>query len=259
MVWRGDRHVNAELDEVDVERGDPHVGDEYDEDAGTRGIFAAGWLRALLVLATFAAVAVVALPYVLDWLESTSSTVTAPVPGEQGARSLFKPASVPTPQATRSHPEPALRPRAAPFEPAQEKPEATATPTLPPRSEPDARASASRLLQMAKAPGGAQTREPAAAPRRHDGAPSGRSGSHWVQLGLFKDLETAERFAKSVREHGFPVQVVSVTRSPDDATPGGTYHLVRAGAFSDQALAAAARDDLRTRGYAGFLTEGTPR
>jgi len=80
-----------------------------------------------------------------------------------------------------------------------------------------------------------------------------------VQLGFFKESDNAERFAKSVRDQGFPVQVVNVTRHAGGATVDETYHLVRAGAFSDEARAAAVRDDLRSRGYPGFLTEGPPK
>ena len=80
-----------------------------------------------------------------------------------------------------------------------------------------------------------------------------------MQIGLFKDLGNAERLAKALREQGFPVRVASVTRTPRDATAGGTFHVVRAGSFSDQARAAAARDDLKSRGYVGFLTEGAAR
>ncbi len=98
-----------------------------------------------------------------------------------------------------------------------------------------------------------------AASTQTSGAQSERSTSHWVQLGLFGSADNAERLARSLRQQGFPVQVASVAREARDGAGGGAYHLVRAGAFPDQARAAAARDDLRLRGYSGFLTEGAAR
>lgn len=94
---------------------------------------------------------------------------------------------------------------------------------------------------------------------KRSGALSEASGSHWVQLGLFKDLSNAERLVKTLRGQGFSVQLASVTRGPRDAGAGETYHLVRVGAFSDQARALSVRDDLKSRGYVGFLTEGAAK
>jgi len=87
------------------------------------------------------------------------------------------------------------------------------------------------------------------------------NGNYWVQLGSFKDSGNAARLAKKVRGQGFPVQVTSVARS-EDGTPtrggaGTTYYLVRAGAFTDRTRALTVRDDLKARGHAGFLSEGT--
>ena len=132
-----------------------------------------------------------------------------------------------------------------------------AMPTLPPRSEPRASSSGAtaRPVQMVAAAGNAQ--EITASPKTS--VLSEGSGRYWVQLGFFRDLKNAERFAESVREQGFPVHVASVTRTPPDTTAAGTHYLVRAGAFSDQARAAAVRDDLKSRGYAGFLTDGAAR
>lgn len=87
----------------------------------------------------------------------------------------------------------------------------------------------------------------------------GPSVGHWVQIGLFRDMNNAERLARNVRSQGFSVQIASVTRSPGDATAGVTYHVVRAGAFPDEARAAKARDDLKMRGYSGFLINESGR
>lgn len=109
-------------------------------------------------------------------------------------------------------------------------------------------------------PAPARTLElPRAASTESSGRPSDASRSHWVQLGLFKDLSNAERLAKTLRDQGFSVQLASVTRSPRDVAARETYHLVRVGAFSDEARALAARDALKSRGYIGFLTEGAAK
>jgi len=116
---------------------------------------------------------------------------------------------------------------------------------------------------MAKASGIARSPErAAAASTRPSSARPEMQRNYWVQLGLFKDLKNAERLATKLRDQGFSVQVASAARSESGAAgdvSGGTYHLVRAGAFPDRQRAVAARDELQGRGYSGFLTEGTAK
>jgi cell division protein FtsN len=254
MVWRGDRHESAEADEPYVEQEDLHANGGH-EDEGTRKIFAARWFRVLLVLASLAAVVMVALPYVLDWFEPAPSSVKAPT----SARYRSAPAPVPPSSTARPRPEPALSSSTAALKPASPTSDRIATPMLPARWQAGARAPepASRPLQAVKVPGRAhESDRPAAVATQASEAALERSAGHWVQLGLFRDPNNAERLARSVREQGFPVQVATVTRSPREAAANGTYHLVRAGAFPDQARAVAARDDLKMHGYSGFLTAG---
>jgi cell division septation protein DedD len=84
-----------------------------------------------------------------------------------------------------------------------------------------------------------------------------------VQLGVFKDSANAERLATKLRGQGFSVQVANVARSADGlparGAAGQTYFLVRAGTFPDRTRAIAARDDLKARGHAGFLSEGAAK
>jgi cell division septation protein DedD len=88
-------------------------------------------------------------------------------------------------------------------------------------------------------------------------------GSHWVQVGLFKDASNADALARKVRQQGFPVQVARVKR--DDAGlsgsggSAGAYLLVRAGGFADRSAAISARAALSAKGYPGFLTEGSAK
>ncbi len=95
MVWRGDRQGDAELDEQHVEQGHFHAPDG-NEDEAVRSLFAAGWFRATLVFTTLAVVLMLALPYVLDWYETATSSVKEPVLAKHGTRSASAPASPPT-------------------------------------------------------------------------------------------------------------------------------------------------------------------
>src|SRR5262249_19206243 len=110
----------------------------------------------------------------------------------------------------------------------------------------------------AREPDRSATTERSAVPARARRSPEPPVG-HWVQSGLFRDAGNARRPPKSGRSHGFSVQIASVTRNRGDATAGATYHVVRAGAFLDQAQAAKARDDLKMRGFSGFLVNESVR
>src|SRR5262245_4631065 len=74
MVWRGNRSDIMEQVEPDVAR-ESFVPEDEPDDYEDRSVFAAGWFRALLVLAGLAVAVVAMLPYVLDWLEPASSPV----------------------------------------------------------------------------------------------------------------------------------------------------------------------------------------
>ncbi len=245
--------MSAERDDFRDEPVDLHA-DEH-EDYAPRSIFAAGWFRAVLVLTVLAILVVVALPYLLNWFEPVSSPVKGPARMTQGT----EPAAVPAPSPTPSAPP-------APAASAPPKSAAPAVPALPPgpaRAGAPASAKPAPPLPMAKAGDTARSPErPAAVSTRPSSAPPEAERSYWVQVGLFKDLKNAERLATKLRDQGFSVQVASVARSESGAAgdvSGGTYHLVRAGAFTDRQRAVAARDELQGRGYSGFLTQGTAK
>jgi len=245
MVWRGNRSDSTEQVESDIERESLFPDDELDDyadDYDDRSIFAAGWFRALLVLAGLAIALVAMLPYVLDWLEPASSPVEPAVHARAS-----RPPAPPLPS----------QPAAPPSENALSAPEkltaAPAAPIPPPRivTAPVSER-APKALPVAST-GTVERRSP----REESSRPN---GNYWVQLGSFKDSGNADRLAKKMRGRGFSVQVASVTRS-QDGTPtrsatGTTYYLVRAGAFADRTRALAVRDGLKARGHAGFLSEG---
>jgi len=242
MVWRGNRSGTTEQVEPDVEGKSYFSDDELDDYAGDyndRGIFTAGWFRALLVLAGLAVAVVAILPYVLDWLEPPSAPVK---PAVQASR----PPAPPLPS----------QPAASPSENTPSAPEKMTAPVEP---IPPTRTATVRVLE--KPPKALTVVSTGTVDRQAAREESSRpSGNYWVQLGSFKDSGNAERLAKKVRGQGISVRVASVTRREDGTpTPGSTgttYYLVRAGAFADRTRAMAVRDDLKARGHAGFLSEG---
>ena len=248
--------MSAERDDFRREPPDLHA-DEY-EDYAPRSIFAAGWFRAVLVLTILAILVVVALPYLLNWFEPVPSPVKGPARMTQRTEPAGPAVSAPAPSPAPSAPP-------APAAPAPQKSAAPAVPTLPPapaRAGAPASTKPSPPLSMAKTGGTAHSPERPAVSTRPSSAPPETERSYWVQLGLFKDLKNAERLATKLRDQGFSVQVTSVARNESGGAgdvSGGTYHRVRAGAFPDRQRAVAARADLESRGYSGFLTQGTAK
>ncbi len=201
----------------------PDRDDEYLDDDATvgraapRGVLAAGWLRALLVLVALAVVLVIAVPYVLEWL--------APEPRPVARPSLIEPPKSETAmtqtQAPLSAPAPAVAPVTAPE--AAAKSGAAATPEPAPRAEPvmkEAAPAARDAAPARPAPKPAQTAaratEPAAPPKSatppRAAAATTPGGDYWVQVGLFASSDNAERLAKELRAERFAVEVAQMTR-----------------------------------------------
>jgi cell division protein FtsN len=219
--------------------------EEEPEEYAPRSIFAAGWFRAVLVLTVLAIVVVVALPYLLNWFDPTPSPVKGPGRMAQMMESSPLPAAAPRPQSP-----PAARPEPAPA--------ATATPPAPERSAaiaapgpttPTAEVQVARAAESSRAPDRAATPSKSTAVRPE----------YWVQLGLFKDPKNADELAKRLRGEGVAVQIVNVTKPGGSGVSGGTYHVVRAGAFRDLPRAAVVKRELQSRGHEGFITEGAAR
>jgi cell division septation protein DedD len=254
MVWRGDRSENTEQVEPTVGQ-EPFFPDAPPEEHeySDRTIFASGWFRALLAVAALAIALVATLPYILDWFEPAAPSVKAPVQARSVAPVSSRPVDSPSTESTAE--------KAASAAKAQS---ASETPSARPTSMPPAVTASAPVAQDApRALAGTRTVAVQRPQPRDETTFATRNGTYWVQLGVFKDPVNAARLATQVRGEGFSTQVASVRRSDDgvpaQGTSGTTYYVVRAGAFSDRTRAIAARDDLKTRGHAGFLSEGAAR
>ena len=235
---------------------DEYLDEDERDDIAERSIFSAGWFRALLVLTVLAIVVVVSLPYLLNWLEPTPTTV-------------------PKPQTKASEPAPA-----APAAPAQTagtaetapatKPETTAPPataqTEVPKPAPAAPTPADRPLGTAplpaapaQAPPGATAKAApakpemvkppvaAAGPKRVPAPAPAAGGSYWIQVGAFVQEKNAETLAKTLRAEQFPVEIARLSRGGGSASapapaksvePGGQNQLVITGSTPDAVNAA---------------------
>ena len=232
---------------------DEYLDEDERDDIAQRSIFSAGWFRALLVLTVLAIVVVVSLPYLLNWLEPTPTTV-------------------PKPQTKASEPAPA-----APAAPAQTaatapaaKPETTAPPataqTEAPKPTPAAPTPADRPLGTAPLPAAPPQAPPAAtgktaaakpeavkppvaaaAPKRVPAPAPAAGGSYWIQVGAFVQEKNAETLAKTLRAEQFPVEIARMNRGGGSASapapakaaePGGQNQLVITGSTPDAVNAA---------------------
>ncbi len=235
---------------------DEYLDEDERDDIAQRSIFSAGWFRALLVLTVLAIVVVVSLPYLLNWLEPTPTTV-------------------PKPQTKASEPAPA-----APAAPAQTagtaetapatKPETTAPPataqTEVPKPAPAAPTPADRPLGTAPLPAAPPQAPPAAtgktaaakpeavkppvaaaAPKRVPAPAPAAGGSYWIQMGAFVQEKNAETLAKTLRAEQFPVEIARLNRGGGSASapapakavePGGQNQLVITGSTPDAVNAA---------------------
>jgi cell division septation protein DedD len=206
--------------------------DEYLEDGEEggslpRSIFAAGWFRALLLLAVIAIIAVVGLPYLLRWFEPPVPAPRAqagpgdrstPSPSVPASRLKESPAAIPaapaSPTATAVQPAPggaASRGSVAPPAAIAPATAPSAASKAPAASRPGARAAAE-----AKVAGASPT-----APKARAQAPPAQ-GEYWVQVGAFQDRRNADRLAEAIRAERLPVQLAPVTR--DAGGGNGSRH-----------------------------------
>ena len=200
---------------------DEYVEDGEDGESMPRSIFAAGWFRALLLLAVIGIIAMVGLPYLLRWFEPTvppprvqagpgdRSTASPSVPT---SRLKESPGSTPGAPASRgptaSQPAPGGAASPGSIAPPAAIPPATA-PSAAPKA-PAASRPAARAATEAKAGGASPTAPKAAAP-----APPAQ-GEYWIQVGAFQDRRNAERLAQEIRAERLPVQLAAVTRNGGD-------------------------------------------
>jgi hypothetical protein len=242
---------------------DDYREDEELDDEASRSIFAAGWFRAVLVLTVLAIAVVVALPYLLNWFEPAPAPKKAQARPTQTASAPVTP--VPTPTAAPVAPALPTGPQAAPEPPSSRAPDKIRQTLVPVPGMPRAASAApvkpsSTFPQMAKTTDTSRSERAAALPAKSE-LKSSSAGSHWVQLGLFKDPKNAETLARQLRDEGFSIQVARVTRGRggDGNVPAGEYHVVRAGAFANLSAAIAARTSFAQKGHSAFLTESAVR
>lgn len=272
--------------------------DEDPIDFAPRSVFSARWFRMLLGLFALALIAIIALPYLLDW---------------------FRPAPGP-PVVLKPQPAPSLRPS-----PVETPPPASPTLIPPPRAEkPPSQAAAASVA--AKPP--EKVTKPASdlsekRVKENDQAPPPSvQGGYMVQVGAFQDAANAARLAAQLAKEKYPLQratlprpsaggggheVVVVGASVDEVTgtlkgtthqasairegvliqPAlplkeavalsqalradglsvkirraqgtATLHIVRVGGYPERSQAEAVRKELAEKGFAGFIVEGARR
>jgi cell division septation protein DedD len=224
--------------------------DDYLEDqaeggrTGTRSALAAGWLRALLVLAALAVVLMITVPYVLEWISPSppppiarpaltepakSGTVTALTPAAPPAKSETETAPAPTAPAVTAT-APITQPEPAP------KVESAAEPAPPAATEPAPARPASKPSPLAARPGEPAAPKPGAS-SRPAATPATAGGEYWVQVGLFANADNAERLAKELREERFAVEVAQTARG-GAAGPMNRHEVVVNGASVETVTAA---------------------
>jgi cell division septation protein DedD len=198
-------------------RDEQDYDDERFEDEGRRSIFSALWFRAILVVIVLGVVAAVAVPYVLE-LANQPAPKTAAL-GKPETPPMSAPAAPPAPPVASAPapsmpaPERSATPSTsegtasapAPMTPATDKP-AAAAPKKPESNKPV-------VASKSAAP-----KEPAAAR-----APSatGAGGDYFVQVGAFKNPETAKKLAVRLREQKYNVEETSASgvKSARSASP----------------------------------------
>lgn len=235
--------MSPERDTEDPDRD----GDRYEEEDAPRSIFAAMWFRAVLVVLVLGVIGVVAVPYLLDFVNppvKTTSMKSAPRPASP-------PVSVTTPPTPPPETAPTTPPATSTMTATPAKPPATSAPQpAAPRPEtaPTAKRATTPKPEMAKEPAAktAPARKTAArsATTVAKATPPAAGGSWFVQVGAFRDEAAARRLLARLRAQHYPVA--------ETIKPGGTA----AGASPAPSPAAAASPGDR---YDVFVTGGSPR
>jgi cell division protein FtsN len=122
---------------------DDYLADDGDERSASQRLLAAGWLRALLVLTALAVVTVIAVPYILQWLDTDSAERTAKLDA-QLSRSAPAPS---TRTETAPAPPPAVATSPAPV--AKEAPDIK-EPSAPKDADPTKQVSVAKEMPAAK-------------------------------------------------------------------------------------------------------------
>jgi cell division septation protein DedD len=204
----------------------PSVSEEEFEELPERSIFSTWWFRGLLVLVILAVVAIIAVPYVLDWW-----TPTAP-PRSAAVKPQIPPPPPPLPTQAAQHkeaPPPSPAPSPAKSEtakpslvPPPSKADTGAASTVPPRVE--AKASVKAEAKLPPAP-----RERATAKVGIPAAKAAVDGAYWVQVGAFKDQNRAAQLVAKLTGENYPAQESSLERPA-----GGSHNVFVTGASAEE-------------------------
>jgi cell division septation protein DedD len=204
-------------------RDDNDFDDERFEDEGRRSIFSALWFRAILVVIVLGVVAAVAVPYVLEVanqpvpkaasvgkpeMTPPAPAVAPPAPPVASVPAPPPPALAPAPEKSPAVDKPAAMDKpatsdsssSAPMAPATDKPAAA-----PEKSEPSKSAVASKGPSSS-----AKDSAPARASRGTAPSPAG-PGDYFVQVGAFKNPDTAKKVAARLREQKYNVEETSAS------------------------------------------------
>jgi cell division septation protein DedD len=203
-------------------RDEQDYDDERFEDEGRRSIFSALWFRAILVVIVLGVVAAVAVPYVLELANQPAPPTAALGKPETTPTPAPAPAPVvpPTPPVASAPPAPASEKPPAPDKPsAADKPSAgessASTPMTsapaPEKPMPAApkKSESSKSVVASKSPA---AKEPVESRPRAQAAPSPTgtgSSDYFVQVGAFKNPDTAKRLAVRLREQKYSVEETS--------------------------------------------------
>jgi cell division protein FtsN len=265
--------------------------DERDE--APRSIFSALWFRVLLAVLVLGVLAAIAVPYVLDTQTlKTSAAKLAPAqpappapataaPVAPPAVSVAPSATTPTPTPeTPAAPAPTAAPATAPPAPVTARPKSEAP--AAPAAKSAATKTATTAARMSESPKVvAKAEKPApkgaeAAPRAADATPkapetttkagaaepaksspakaAGGGKAYWVQVGAFKDAETAKRIAARLREGGLRVEESPITTTAAAAPRAPAPSADRYDVLVSGAAAADVEAKLAPKGFKGETT-----
>jgi cell division septation protein DedD len=205
---------------ADPER--PHDDHDYDderfEDEGRRSIFSALWFRAILVVIVLVVVAAVAVPYVLEIANQPTPKTTAL--GKPEMTPAPAPVAPPTPPVASAP----MAPPAPEKSPTVDKPstmdrpatsESAPTPMTPATEKPapaPKKSESSKSAVASKSPSSTPTEQSASNAPRASAAPSPTGpGDYFVQVGAFKNPDTAKKVAARLREQKYNVEETSAS------------------------------------------------
>lgn len=183
-------------------------GEEFETDGDEpRSIFSATWFRALLLVIGLAVVAVLALPYVLEWLG----------PPPQPTVSILRPPPA-TPPKPSSSPKVVEPPRPSATTPAPSAPTGGEGPAqAAPKAVPPAAPTPPRPTVAKPPPATSMAKKPATpASKPAVVARGGARGEYWVQVGAFTAADNAARLATRLTEQNYRVERATVTRGGEE-------------------------------------------